>query len=73
MAWFLRLRPFLADPPAESPSTKKISLRAGFFSWQSANLPGKEPDIKTDFLLISRAFLAASRALEAATIFSQMA
>ena len=34
--------PCFAEPPAESPSTKNISLFAGSFSAQSANLPGKE-------------------------------
>src|ERR1700679_1887892 len=39
-AWFSRLRACLAEPPAESPSTRKISDLAGSFSWQSASLPG---------------------------------
>jgi len=40
MAWVRRSRPILADPPAESPSTIKISLRAGSLSEQSASFPG---------------------------------
>ena len=32
IAWNLRLRPDLAEPPAEFPSTIKISLNAGSFS-----------------------------------------
>ena len=61
--------PCLALPPAESPSTRKISERAGSRSWQSANLPGK-PAISNAPLrrVNSRAFRAASRALAASTI-----
>src|SRR3974377_645571 len=40
-AWNPRLRPCLALPPAESPSTMKISDLAGSRSWQSASLPGR--------------------------------
>src|SRR6201991_3364901 len=40
-AWVRRLRPCLAEPPAESPSTRNSSDRAGSFSWQSASLPGR--------------------------------
>ena len=71
MAWFCELRPCLADPPAESPSTRKSSEYAGFFSRQSASFPGSPPP--TPVLRVrSRAFLAASRARAAVTIFSQM-
>ena len=42
MAWKRRSRPCLAEPPAESPSTMKISDRAGSRSWQSASFPGSE-------------------------------
>ena len=41
MAWFCLLRPILALPPAESPSTKKTSLSAVSLLSQSVNLPGK--------------------------------
>src|SRR5246127_3065630 len=40
IAWNSRLRPCLALPPAESPSTMKSSDFAGSFSWQSASFPG---------------------------------
>ena len=36
-----RLRPAFAEPPAESPSTMKISASAGSRTEQSASLPGK--------------------------------
>ena len=45
MAWVRRSRPCLAEPPAESPSTRNSSDRAGSFSWQSASLPGR-PDVE---------------------------
>ncbi len=60
MAWKLRSRPCFAVPPAESPSTKKISHLAGSCSEQSDNLPGNPPPPKTVLrCTISRAFLAA--------------
>src|SRR5580698_2214484 len=63
MAWVRRSRPCLAEPPAESPSTMKISDSAGSFSWQSASLPGR-PAISSALFrrVISRALRAASRA-----------
>jgi hypothetical protein len=42
IACVLRSRPCLAEPPAESPSTRKSSDLAGSRSWQSASLPGSE-------------------------------
>ena len=41
MAWIFLSLPLLAEPPAESPSTKNISLFSGDFSEQSANLDRK--------------------------------
>src|SRR3954469_175692 len=41
-AWDSRLRPCLAEPPAESPSTMNSSDLDGSRSWQSASLPGRE-------------------------------
>ena len=73
MAWNLRSRPCLAEPPAESPSTKYNSDNAGSFSWQSASLPGKpKPSITPLRRVISRALRAASRARAASTILLQM-
>ena len=73
IAWFFRFLPCLADPPAESPSTKYISDNAGSFSWQSASFPGN-PAISSAPLrrVISLARLAASRALAASMIFPQI-
>ena len=70
IAWFFLFRPCFAEPPAESPSTIKISESLGSFSWQSANLPGRFVISKAVFLLVSSlAFLAASRASAAFWIF----
>ena len=66
IAWFLRLRPCLAEPPAESPSTMKISDCAGSRSWQSASLPGSEAKSSAPLRRVSsRALRAASRAAAA--------
>ena len=63
--------PCLAEPPAESPSTRNNSQNAGSFSEQSASLPGRLPPSMAFFLLISSlAFLAASRALAAFSALS---
>ena len=60
IAWNSRSRPCFAVPPAESPSTKKISHFSGSVSEQSDNLPGKPPiDITVLRCTISRAFVAA--------------
>ena len=68
-AWFARLRPCLAEPPALSPSTRKISAFAGSFSWQSASLPGRfATSIAVLRRVSSRALRAASRASAASTI-----
>jgi hypothetical protein len=40
MAWNSLSRPILAEPPAESPSTRKISLRSTSVDSQSVSLPG---------------------------------
>ena len=69
-AWFSRLRACLAEPPAESPSTRNISDLAGSRSWQSASLPGRE-EMSSALLrrVSSRALRAASRAAAASAIF----
>lgn len=73
IAWNLRSRPCFAEPPAESPSTIYNSDKAGSFSWQSANLPGK-PAISNAPLrrVKSRARRAASRARAASIILPTM-
>jgi hypothetical protein len=41
IAWFLRSRPCLAEPPAESPSTRKTSFLVMSWDSQSVSLPGR--------------------------------
>jgi hypothetical protein len=67
IAWNLLSLPCLAEPPAESPSTKNISLNRGSFSEQSANFPGRVPNPGIPFFcrIKLRAFLAASLAFKA--------
>eukprot|EP00967_Tisochrysis_lutea_P112146 scaffold176901_cov31-Tisochrysis_lutea.AAC.2 len=74
MAWFSRERPCLAEPPAESPSTMKISERSGSPHAQSASLPGNSVEPSTDLRLTSsRAAFAASAAFCAACALSRIA
>ena len=73
IAWNLRSRPCLAEPPAESPSTRYNSESAGSFSWQSANLPGRPMPSSTPLRRVSsRALRAASRARAASIILLTM-
>src|SRR5215471_228423 len=73
IAWNLRSRPCLADPPAESPSTIYSSHSAGSFSWQSASLADNPKESSTPLRrVISRALRAASLARAASTILLQM-
>ena len=66
IAWYIRERPCLAEPPAESPSTINNSQSSASRLEQSANLPGRLLISMTDLrLVISRARLAAIRALAA--------
>ena len=63
MAWNRESRPWVAEPPAESPSTIYSSVSSGLTSLQSRSLSGMAAPPRavlrrTD----SRAFLAASRA-----------
>mmetsp|Transcript_28847 Transcript_28847/g.73582 ORF Transcript_28847/g.73582 Transcript_28847/m.73582 type:complete len:479 (+) Transcript_28847:819-2255(+) len=59
-------RACLADPPALSPSTTKISVSPLLVEVQSASFPGSVVRVSTFFLRTSsRAFLAASAALAA--------
>src|SRR5258706_14083856 len=43
IAWKLRSRPCLAEPPAESPSTRYSSVSLGSETEQSASFPGSNP------------------------------
>ena len=74
-AWLARLRPCLAEPPAQSPSTMKISHLAGSRSWQSASLPGSARcrRARPCARVSSRALRAASRAAAASTTLPTMA
>ena len=66
IAWKRRSRPCLAEPPALSPSTRKISDSEGSRELQSASFPGRGEDSSTDFRRTnSRAWRAASAALKA--------
>ena len=68
IACVLRSRPCFAEPPAESPSTMKISASAGSRTEQSASLPGRVEFSSADLRRVrSRAFRAASRARAAST------
>ena len=70
IAWNARLRPCLAEPPADSPSTMNSSLFAGSRSWQSASLPGSDDSSSAPLrCTISRALRAASRARDASSAF----
>ena len=61
----------MADPPAESPSTKKISHFAGSLSLQSTSFPPKLMTSRSLFLRVnSLAFLAATLARAAVIFFS---
>lgn len=73
MAWNSVSRPPFADPPAESPSTMKISLRSTSLVVQSASLEGMPPLSSALFRRVSsRALRAASRACAARTPLLQI-
>ncbi len=73
-AWNLLSLADLQEPPADSPSTMKISDSSGFLEIQSANFPGKAKPSKIPFLkTVSFAILAALLALAARTQFSIIA
>ena len=66
IAWVRGSRPLLAEPPAESPSTMKISHSAGLVDWQSDSLPGSPPPPSRPLRRVaSRALRAATRAAAA--------
>src|SRR5439155_1686599 len=73
IAWKVRSRPCLAEPPAESPSTRYSSVSLGSVTLQSASLPGSNPPSRPLRLRTSsRALRAASRARAALTAFAMM-
>src|SRR2546422_2040608 len=73
IAWKLRSRPCLAEPPAESPSTRYSSVSLGSETEQSASFPGSNPPSSPLFLRTSsRALRAASRARAALTALAMM-
>ena len=66
IAWRVRSRPCLAEPPAESPSTMKISVAPGVLIEQSRELagqrqPGRGGALADHFLLRGAAGLAGAR------------
>ncbi len=69
IACILRLRPCLAEPPADHPRPDTIQIMLDPFLGQSASLPGK-PAMSNALLrrVISRALRAASRARAASMI-----
>ena len=73
IAWNSRFRPCFAEPPAESPSTINNSHFSGSLEEQSANFPGRLLISNVPLRrVISRARLAAIRALEATIPFSMI-
>ena len=69
-----RSRPCFAEPPAESPSTMKISASDGSFTEQSASLPGSVVFSSADLRRVrSRALRAAKRACAAETALRMIA
>ena len=74
IAWKLDWRAMIAEPPAESPSTRKISVLAGSRSEQSASLPGRLVESIAPLRRArSRALRAAWRAWAALIALPQMA
>ena len=63
IAWVLRSRPCLAEPPAESPSTMKSSLSAGSVDEQSASFPGRFKRCETAVLRVTSADAARDASL----------
>ena len=73
IAWWTWSRPPLALPPALSPSTMNISVRATSLEEQSASLCGMPPESRAPLrLMSSRALRAASRASAARRARLQM-
>jgi len=68
IAWLRRLRPCLAEPPAESPSTIYISASSGSVVAQSASLPGRAALSSAVLRRVSSLALRAASRLRAASI-----
>jgi hypothetical protein len=64
IAWLARLRACLADPPAESPSTMKISEPSAAVSVQSESLPGRR-DLRPGAIQSDAAMLSIRESREA--------
>ena len=64
IACVLRLRPCLADPPAESPSTIKISVPSAEFCEQSDSFPGRRNLLVADWRLRTLSWRFFNRILE---------
>ena len=74
MAWKRRSRACLADPPADSPSTRYSSDSSGLREEQSASFPGSVSPSRIPFRnTVCRAALAAFRAFAASSDFSAIA
>ena len=67
IAWYIRFLAILADPPAESPSTMKISHLDGSFDSQLASLPLES---KENFCFVRRFVLARSSVFRIFAAFS---
>jgi hypothetical protein len=73
IAWNLRFLPNLAEPPAELPSTKYISIFSGSLLWAGVNFPDNIELLFLDALMFrasSLAFFAAFLAREAINILA---
>src|SRR4030095_10949654 len=70
IAWVSRLRAALAEPPAESPSTRKISVPSAELLEQSASLPGSRSLRVAVLRCCSRSWRRRSRSSALATTCS---
>jgi hypothetical protein len=70
IAWNARSRACLAEPPAESPSTRNSSVRATSWLLQSDSFPGSAGPVVTFFRTTFLALLRRLCALEIASCAS---